>query len=400
MIITEDWVYKPVQLIEAVYGIQEKDEDGDIKKEIRNGITTFQIKTINVLFQALNNSIKKKEIEIDEAGYTRYKIPLDVFLDKMGYSQDDIHYVASELKKIPSLVSTTLYKDGGLDSFSIIPRVKLDSETRIIYYKVSDIIEYIFKNNFVVLEDDKYTHAKTEKGEDLCRYARVHNKSFESHKDAGLNRTVILYEYLISNRFLNEERKHIKINIEKFKKMLYCEKYNKNSQIITRILKPIIENLKFHYGLDVYYKCELNGRYKRISSISFEAFVLDNDIGNMLHQRSELQTFTTKKEVYFGEPHKNILSFKSQEELNMMIECEYTNVPYREIQEKVDIIHRFHCNEKMKDILIEKGRSDKYIKSFFDNTDYDKYFEYMKKINQIPVDEEKFKNGYLLYFNK
>jgi len=399
MNIAENWVYKPMQLIEAIHE----------KKTGQRGISVFQHKTLTILSQALTNNIKRNEKEIDETGAVWYKISLNSYLDKMGYCEDDIKFVASEIKKIPSLVSTIKYKNNSFRSFSIIPEIDVDLDKRVIKFKVASLMDYIFRNNFVILTDETPTHAKSEKGEDLFRYARIHEDSFKHIKDKKLNRTLVFYEYLIENRFLNEEGKYIKIDIDRFKELLFCENYVKNSEILNRILKPMIENLSIYHGLDVYYKCELEGKYKRISSISFEVFVQDNDIGNKLHQTSETQNLVTKKEVYFGKRHTNILNFKTQEELNMMIELGYTNVPYREIKYKVCPIYLAQQNEILRRLILEikkdelkreekKKSIENAIEIFFNTKSYDVYKKAMIKLELPPIEEYKFKAG--LFYEK
>jgi hypothetical protein len=164
--------------------------------------------------------------------------------------------------------------------------------------------QVFYKLNTQIEKDLKALKIDSDRALYKNRYVKLYNKYIQYPKEVGFNRTLIFYEYLMFKKSLDTKSKYIKININKFKELLFCENYNKNSQLLIRVLNPIIKNLEIHYDLKVYYKCELNAIYKRISSIIFEVF----------NQGSNQTNYETT------------LKFQSQEELNMMIEQGYTNI--------------------------------------------------------------------------
>lgn len=386
--IINDWVYKPYQLVEMIHN----------RNGLSDGINTFQIKSINILFQALHNNIEKVEKITDKIGYDWYFIPIQEFLDKLNYENVNVQNIKRDLKSLTSLTSTSIHKNGNFGSFSIIRELKFDLNEGLIYFKVADIVEYMFKNNYIMLEDAEFNHLKNKDGEDSIGYARININSYSRCSKPKQAKSIILYEYLISKRIVIENNNHIKINIDNLRDMLGCSSYKKNSDIIKKLLLPTIEDIEAFSDLEIFYKCEL-GKYNKITSVSFKVYVKDTSMGNYLHSTPKVDDKATG--IYFKRKLEsdNVFTFNTIEDMNYFIENKYTNVKNGIVKQSKTFtnleIEKY--NEILKSLLmikIDKENKIDLINKFFDNTNYKKYMEAMSKVKLEYVTESMFNIGY------
>lgn len=325
--VISDWVYKPYQLIETIH----------FRKGEVSGINTFQIKAMNILFQALHNNIVKDITYKDKLGYSCYGLEVKEFLDKLDYDVSDIQNIKRDLKNLMDLKSETLGANGSFKLSTIIREIELNTNDGMIYFKVADIVDYIFKNNYVMLEDESMKHCLDDSGADKFGYARININSYPRYTKPKHAKALIFYEFLISKRYVIQNKNHIKIDIDRLKLLLNCASYSKNSDIINKMLIPTIKDVEALSGLKIYYKCSTALKYKKITSVSFKVYTTDTPLCRSLHKTSEFEEEKNKYYFITKEEDDMIFSFKSEEEKQEMIKSKLTNVEDGYIKKETEI---------------------------------------------------------------
>lgn len=317
--ILDEWFYKPHQFCQVEVEKGEINEYGEVQK-VKTQSTVFTRNACNVLMQHVHNEIEKCENKDSINADHVFSISMGDFLDRVGGSNTS--QVVRNLKLIPSLIFTIISKNG-FHSISLFPEVSYSKYDDTLKFKTSSTLINMAKNDYKPIDIDGNIMV----GENSS-YARIYLRS--SHRLSNNDyKTMALYEYFIyASIILRNSSKRLSIKIENLLRMTECSSYTKPSQII-KTLESICNSMLQSYGLLVYYKCNYDRKYSKITSVSFRVYIQKDNLYSKHIHTSPQKELSDKKSYYFLEEKdkpKNIFKFKSKEEHELLLNKKYTNV--------------------------------------------------------------------------
>ena len=312
--ILSEWVYKPNQLISALaYEGTEADS-----KFINLSVNKRKI--MNVLIQAVHNHFEKGlEGEL-------FKVSLRDIRERAGMENYSIPNTVKEVEGMMSVAFETKYKKA-FDRVILFTRIKYDGEDYVAF-ECNKHLTNIIKNEYCLLdrngdvlklEDDKKKHHY---------YSRLNVELESMFRGKEHAKALIMYEIAVHNLKNIKTRGSFVKDLDELLEIMGCVTYaKKNSDVINKILLPVVEDLK-RVGIQLFYKCETksNGKIKNIRfSITF-AEGIDSYIKN-LHRGSN------GGEFYWDDYQTNqskIFYFKSEKEYEVYKNSKLTNVEIKD----------------------------------------------------------------------
>ena len=226
----EDFFYKNTQLIESKQLVKNKEDEYIIKE-----IPMFQEMIMNTFHQFIGNSIKtNKNIIIDKFGQECFVMSLDYFYEKLDIN-DRVYSVKSikkELDKIMGIHYETFSKYK-FTRFALFPEITIDAKESTIKILPSKRLTFSIRNGYSPMSDDDIKIETNDYGRMPIEY------QFATKKRKSMR----MYELLVpKNKYARNKTKIF--DVEELKEMLACTSYNKKSQIINRILTPVVESFE------------------------------------------------------------------------------------------------------------------------------------------------------------
>lgn len=259
------WTYKQKQLVELI----PINPNGEI-----TNLTRVQRMAINLFLQTINNQLLLKTVEKDEFGQLVFSIELGEFLDRLGMEDmKNLSYIINQLKELKSIEIVTENKVK-FTSFVLFSEVNYDKEKDIIKFVPSLRIVSSIQNGWCNITDGEPIGSNN--------YVRLHIGCHSNLVGTKNTKVMIMYEIFMSYaKVIKDTKKRYRMDINRLLLTLESHNYNKNSEIINKLLKPIVSDLYEYYGLKMFYKCETSRRYNKISNVSFRVYI-DTTNSNLL----------------------------------------------------------------------------------------------------------------------
>ena len=256
--ILTDWTYKQKQLVELI----PLDTNGNIIN-----LTRIQRMTINLFLQTINNQLLLNTYKKDEFGQLVFSISIKDLLERMGMeSLNNISYVIKQISELKGIQIET-ENSVKFNSFILIAEINWDKTTDILEFVPSLRIVSSIANGWCNIVEDS----------DLIKsnnYVRLPMNCHNNLVGVKNTKVMIMYELLMSYAFIIKDRKkRYRIDINRLLSILESKNYTKNSEIINKVIKPLVDDLYKYYNLRMFYKCETSRKYSKISNISFRVYI-------------------------------------------------------------------------------------------------------------------------------
>ena len=309
-IILTEWVYKPNQLISALA----YDGIGEDSKFIN--LSTNKRKIMNILIQAVHNHYES------EAKGELYRITLSELKSRTGMDYYSNTNMISEVESMMNVAFETKYKYG-FDKFILFTRVKYDGED-FIEFECNKHLNNIIKNDYCLIDHRGDVLKVEDKNSKHIYYSRLNMELESKFRGKEHAKTLMIYEMAVHNiNNLNRYGMFMK-NIDDLLIILGCPSYaNKNSDIINKILIPVVNDL-LTVGVHLFYSCELKSN-KKIKSIKFAVY-FSKDITESLrylHRKSDGNKFYWKD---YPTDESNVFYFKSKLKFEELSRLKLTNI--------------------------------------------------------------------------
>lgn len=311
-IILTEWVYKPNQLISALaYEGMEKDS-----KFINLSVNKRKI--MNVLIQAVHN-----HFELGLNG-DLFKVSLKDLRYRTGMENYSTPNVVKEVEGMMSVAFETKYKKG-FDRFILFTRIKYDGEDYV-NFECNKHLTNAIKNEYCLV-DENGDVLKLEGNEKKHNYYSRLNIELESmFRGKEHAKALIMYEIAVHNISNIKKYGSFVKDLTELLEIMGCVTYaKKNSDVINKILIPVVEDLK-RVGIQLFYKCETKSNGK-IKNIRFSIYFSENVDSYLKY----LHRSSNGVEHYWNDYPTNqskIFFFRNEDSFNEYKKSKLTNIEY------------------------------------------------------------------------
>lgn len=294
--ILTDWTYKQKQLVELI----PLDANGNIIN-----LTRIQRMSINLFLQTINNQLLLESYKKDEFGQIVFTVPIKDLIERLGMeSVNNLSYIIKQISELKGIQIET-ENSVKFNSFVLISEINWD--------KITDVLEFVPSLRIVSSISNGWCNI-VEEGEEIKsnNYVRLPMHCHNNLVGVKNTKVMIMYELLMSYAFIIKDRKkRYRMDINRLLNILESKNYSKNSEIINKVIKPLVEDLYKYYNIRMFYKCETTRKYNKISNISFRVYI-DSKIDYILSSFAN-----TSGELIFDlypPTIKPIFKFKNKEE--------------------------------------------------------------------------------------
>ena len=306
--ILTEWVYKPNQLIDILT------YKNDTEATFLN-LSLNKRKIMNVLIQTIHN-----HYELNLEGEL-FKIQLSELIDLLSLHDYSNKNVVKEVESMMNVQFSTKYKHG-FDKIVLFPRVRYDGEDYI-EFECHRLLNNMIKNKYCLV-DDKGDVIKLDSDKKKHHYYSRLNLELESmFRGKEHMKALIIYEMAVHNIKNIDKYNNFMKDTNTLLEVMGCTSYTRNSDIINKILLPVVEDLK-RVGVQLFYKCDLTSS-KKIKNIRFYIFFTENVNDNLkrLHRKPNDMEFYWRA---YPKMNNETFKFKSQAEYEKLFKAKLTNV--------------------------------------------------------------------------